>query len=130
SGNDTFDLRVGQITGTINGGAGDDLFNVAINGINRGTFINGGSGSDRLTVTGARDAAEVSYTPTTVGGEFVYEYSDGQYRLAYEAVETIQENTALTSLVINCSNTINTIDLGNQSVAFDDAGTVNFTGKR
>src|SRR5690606_17309193 len=99
SGNDTFDLRTGQVTGIINGGAGDDLFNVAINGINRGTVINGGAGSDRLTVTGAQDATAVVYTPTSTGGEFVYAYSDGQYRLAHDAVESIQENTALDALV-------------------------------
>jgi|GEM_PF-3074838 len=129
AGVDRFELDGGVLLGTLNGGAGDDVFDVALVGANTGTLIDGGLGLDSLTLNGGDVSGLMTYTATDNGGEFDYSLADTHFSISHQAVETIRDNSRAQTLEIRGSSQADIIGLANGSFRVNGGDAIEHTNK-
>ncbi len=130
AGVDTFNQLEGVILGTLEGGAGNDIFNVHLAGANAGTSIIGGAGVDSLILRGGDETGQMTYTAAANGGEFDYSAADVHYKLSHEGVETIRENSLATTLNIRGSSAVETFSLANGRFWVNSGDVIEYSNKR
>src|SRR5690606_22788698 len=127
---DTFNQVGGIVLGTLNGGAGDDLFNIEVVGANAGTGIIGGAGIDSLILRGGEAGGLMTYTAAANGGEFDYSVADVHYKVGHQGVENLLDRTLAESLDIRGSNAAETFSLANDRFWVNGGDVIGHRNKR
>lgn len=130
AGDDVFEQAGGVVIGTLNGGGGNDRFNITVDGINRGTLVDGGTGQDSLLLDGATADVIARYEISNENGQFQYDEDTLQYLISHRNIENIQENTSATTLEIHGSPNADTFSLADGWFQINGDAQVNYTDKR
>lgn len=129
SGTDTFEFGDGVLSGTLQGGAGDDVFDVRLLGVDAVTRIDGGEGNDILILSGGDSAGLMTFTAALNGGEIDYSLGDNRLRLTHQAVESIRDQSLVESLEVRGSSQADIISLANGSFRVNTGPVVEYANK-
>ncbi|MCP3670963.1 MAG: DUF4097 domain-containing protein [Gammaproteobacteria bacterium] len=115
SGDDTFTVAGGSLSGTASGGAGDDSATITLSGVETGGFeFDGGTENttDSLLITGGNAGYQGQYNVSAGTEAFTYTNGANSFTVSYMLVESVIDDLTAASLTVNGTSGADTIELG------------------